>query len=634
VEIRKVALGSKHPEVAESLIDLAEVYSTQRDWTRALELALESEEIAREHLRLTGRSLSEEHALRYAAARRSGLDLALSMAAARRLDPPSLRRVLDSLLRSRAVVLDGIGARHRWATLSDDPRMTDLAEELAAARARLANMTVRGLGELDPETYRALLDDAKASKERAERALAMASVAFAAELERGRLGVDEVAANLSGSSAVVSFALYEDAGSAGGQPTLSYIAFVLQAGKSNPSAISLGPAAELDALVTGWRAEVGGEALANHGARAESEYRKAAARLRESLWDPVASQLVDVGRVFVVPDGALNLVSLVALPSGQTGYLIEEGPLVQYLSAERDLVPREESIAGAAGLLAVGAPDYDASSIFSDGARTGSDAAERTRSVRSGCAGYGALSFEPLPGAAQEAEQVVQLWEDRSSGTRGAGELLYLTGAKASEAAFKEMAPGRRVLHLATHGFFLGNECAPEAGSTRGVGGIAAAGNKRPREDAESSTAPAEISPLLLSGLALAGANHRAEPGDREDGILTAEEIASLDLSGAELAVLSACDTGIGEIRAGEGVFGLRRAMQVAGVRALIMSLWPVDDDSTRLWMEAFYRGLLSGGLDPAQATREAGMAVLETKREASESAHPFYWAAFVAAGR
>jgi CHAT domain-containing protein len=138
----------------------------------------------------------------------------------------------------------------------------------------------------------------------------------------------------------------------------------------------------------------------------------------------------------------------------------------------------------------------------------------------------------------------------------------------------------------------------------------------------------------LLSGLALAGANHRdrAGPGE-EDGVLTAEEIAGLDLTGVEWAVLSACDTGVGAIEAGEGVFGLRRAMQLAGVRTLIMSLWPVDDRSTRQWMNALYGARLVRHLDSAEAVRHAGQSVLAARRAAGESTHPFYWAAFVGAG-
>ena len=157
--------------------------------------------------------------------------------------------------------------------------------------------------------------------------------------------------------------------------------------------------------------------------------------------------------------------------------------------------------------------------------------------------------------------------------TNGGADVL--TGARATETAFKRSAPGKSYLHLATHGFFLGNDCddavytgrGPDG--LRGIGGRTGAKRRRILPD----------NPLLLSGLALAGANQRRPTrADPEDGILTAEEVAALDLDGVEWAVLSACDTGVGGIKAGEGVFGLRRAFRVAGARTIIMSLWAVED--------------------------------------------------------
>ena len=139
---------------------------------------------------------------------------------------------------------------------------------------------------------------------------------------------------------------------------------------------------------------------------------------------------------------------------------------------------------------------------------------------------------------------------------------------------------------------------------------------------------------LLLSGLALSGANRRSSDlTDGDDGILTAEEVAALDLAGVEWAVLSACDTGVGEIRAGEGVFGLRRAFQIAGARSVIMSLWSVEDQSTRSWMKALYEGRFERNRATADAVHEASLTVLRDRRSKGLRTHPFYWAAFVAAG-
>jgi CHAT domain-containing protein len=144
---------------------------------------------------------------------------------------------------------------------------------------------------------------------------------------------------------------------------------------------------------------------------------------------------------------------------------------------------------------------------------------------------------------------------------------------------------------------------------------------------------PVGESPLLLSGLALAGANRRGDAGAQdEDGILTAEEISSLDLSGVDWAVLSACETGVGRIQLGEGVLGLRRAFEVAGAGTLIMSLWRVEDQSAREWMQYLYEGRLEG-MSSAEAVRKAGLTMLKKHRARSRSTSPVSWGAFVAAG-
>jgi len=139
---------------------------------------------------------------------------------------------------------------------------------------------------------------------------------------------------------------------------------------------------------------------------------------------------------------------------------------------------------------------------------------------------------------------------------------------------------------------------------------------------------------MLLSGLVLAGANQRKAARDGEDdGILTAEEISALNLNGVEWAVLSACDTGVGAVRSGEGVFGLRRAFQMAGARTIIMSLWPVEDQAARRWMTTLYEGRFTKGLTTARAVHQANVRMLAERRAKRQSTHPFYWAGFVAAG-
>jgi CHAT domain-containing protein len=232
------------------------------------------------------------------------------------------------------------------------------------------------------------------------------------------------------------------------------------------------------------------------------------------------------------------------------------------------------------------------------------------------------VQFSLLPASLREAREVAGLWQGT---TRDDAPPTLLLGRAANERSFKEQAHSHRVLHLATHGFFLGGACQAAIAGTRSVGGLLRV---------RGQTGGATENPLLLSGLAFAGANRRAasEAGD-EDGILTAEEVAGLNLEGVEWAVLSACDTGLGEIKAGEGVIGLRRAFQIAGARTVIMSLWSVDDQATRLWMRALYEGRLRKHFSTADAMHQASLSVLRARRARGQSTNPFYWAGFVAAG-
>ena len=246
------------------------------------------------------------------------------------------------------------------------------------------------------------------------------------------------------------------------------------------------------------------------------------------------------------------------------------------------------------------------------------------------CPEFQSLNFDPLPASLREVNEVVTLWQAHGARERTASAVAMpspphatvLTGSTASESAFKTEAAGRRLLHLATQASSSVSGCASALGSL---------GSRRWRK---SSTKMRRENPLLSSGLILAGANRRniAPPG-QDDGVLTAEEVAAMNLRGVEWAVLSGCDTGVGEVRAGEGVFGLRRAFQLAGAKTVIMSLWAVEDDATRQWMTALYSGRLLKRLSTADAVREASRAVLRQRRSQGLTTHPFHWAGFVAAG-
>jgi CHAT domain-containing protein len=593
----------------------------------ALDAALRAEEIGRAHLRLTARTLSEREALRYASVRTKGLDVALSLAGR---DPGGMgaagRRAWDALVRSRALVLDEMAARQRTAAGTSDPEVAELEGRLQRARERLAKLVVRGPGGAAPGEHRRAIDRARQEKEDAERALAEKSAAFRQAEAEARLGLEEVAGALAPGSGFVAYVRFDRTPAPVPPGVPSYMAFVMRAGEKEPAVVPLGAAAEIESSISRWKERTAREAVAEDRPSREIEaaYRQAGDLLRQRVWDPVAVHLGSAARVFVVPDGGLNLVDLAALPTGESGYLAETGPLIHYLSAERDLVSSGVERAGGTGILALGGPDFDAGAPVvrrSGGGGAGAPYWQPFRGALPSCGDFASLRFETLRSAPREAEEVAGIWR-RRAGARGVD---ALEGAAASESAFKRLAPGKQVLHLATHGFFLGGRCASAAASSR-AGSLALAGE----EDLEIA---AGESPLLLSGLALAGANRRAAAGPgEEDGILTAEEIAALDLRGVEWAVLSACDTGVGEVTAGEGVLGLRRAFAVAGARTVIMSLWSVDDRTARRWMQVLYEGRWVKGLTTAEAVRAADLELLRARREKHASTHPYYWAGFIAA--
>ncbi len=638
-KLREQSLGPTHPELARSLNSLALTLASLGERSEARELSLRAEGIGAEHLRLSVRTLSERQALAYEGIRASGLDLALSLVA----DGEARDRaeVLDAVIRSRALVFDELAARRRSVHEGGDPESAQLSEHLMAARRRLATLVYRGPSEATPEVYRALLEDAREKKEKAERALAERSAAFRQEQTRSRLGLDDVARSLPPEAALIAFVRYAridlrvpGAGRGPRGPVPSYAAFVLRPGK-DPDFVRLGPARAIESSVTAWRRDVARQAETQDAFGGEHVSRRLGAALRAHVWDPLVPHLRGVREVLVVPDGALHLVSLGSLPIGESRYLVETR-LIHYLSTERDIIP--DSSRRGEGILVVGNPSFDKTSRRHDSAESiavlqkGAEAnGAGLRGLRSACGTFRTLQFPALPASQQEVEEVARLWStparERLRGVGSAavpadsGESRLETREDASREAFEASAPGKRVLHLATHGFFLEGSCES-----------ALQPRSSARHDREEPLTAEN--PLLLSGLAFAGANRRSSAmPDESDGILTAEEIAGIDLEGVDWAVLSACDTGVGEIKVGEGVFGLRRAFQIAGAKTVIMSLWPIEDEATRQWMTTLYSEHFVGGKSTPEAVRAATLEALRNRRAKHQSTHPFYWGAFIAAG-
>jgi CHAT domain-containing protein len=425
------------------------------------------------------------------------------------------------------------------------------------------------------------LQAAEVAAESAERLLAERSREFREELAKQRTGESEIRAALPRDAALVSFVRYLEEPKEAGRPAEARdAAFVLRADEPSPRLVALGPAREIDDAVRAWQSSVSRDPRLQKDPDPLGGYRQVAQRLAARLWNPVALHLHGVARVIVTRDGASQSVSFATLQAQDGDYLVSTGPTISYVGAERDLVSPAANSPSGNSLLAVGDPAFgEASSSF---------ASRRGTSV-----------FDPLPGAREEVTDIAARWP---SGER----LTVLTGEAADEATVTRLAPGSGVLHLATHAYDVGG---PRAGG--------------------------DANPLQYSGLALAGANlteRSSRPGGVDDGILTAEEIALLDLRGVEWAVLSACASGRGTFEPGEGMLGLERSFRMAGARNVIASLWPVEDDATRSWMRELYAARRDGA-PAAEAVRHASRALLDRQRRLGGTTHPYTWGGFIAVG-
>ncbi|MCC7143521.1 MAG: CHAT domain-containing protein [Candidatus Eisenbacteria bacterium] len=571
-------IAPRGPEVATGLLILSRTLTLAgRRSDEALDLALRAEELGREHLRHTARYLSEREALAYSASRQRGIPAALSLLFARPVLAPRADEVADACVRGRALVEDELLRRLRVQIRVGAAEFDSLREAIAELRGR------------EP-----------VAAERLERDLAARVEALGGPRDETPSGLAELRRALPADALLAGFVRFERE-PVGNQPTGPwYAVYTLSAAAPQPVFTPLAPADSVENAIRAWRAEVD---RAPSAKSAELDALQAGLALRRLIWD--RWQRPEGAEVFLVPDGDLLRVNFGALPQdpgadGSIRYLIESAPLLHYLSAERDLFsvgPRTGQEDGP--LLALGAPDFDGQAA-SPAALTGGggpiSAIALARGVEEDCSALRDLRFRPLPAAREELREVESACRSHQI------PIERHDGVRASEAVLVARAVSSSALHLATHAFYY--DCESAAGASN---------------------------PVLRSGIALAGANRRRSgTAPEEDGLLSAAEIGTLDLSRTRSAVLSACGTGLGQIVAGEGVLGLRRAFKVAGVQSLVVSLWPVDDRTTRDWMRFYYREPLA---PPALRVQAAQRSALSERRVQGESTHPFYWGAFIATG-
>jgi CHAT domain-containing protein len=393
-----------------------------------------------------------------------------------------------------------------------------------------------------------------------------------------------------------------------------YLAFILHAGNGESvKMIDLGKADTIDRAIETLKRKI-------TRTKKSEEILKASKQLYHLMFAPLQDKLGNVKELFISPESNLNLIPFEILMRSDDHFLIEDYTF-NYLAAGRDVLGFGQIHEEGGPPLLIGDPDFDLN-IKQIAPETQEANDRRSADLRG-------FHFRRLPWTKAEVETIHSLLGEKQT-------ILY-TGKEATEDVLMQgKAP--QILHLATHGFFLEDldlfSLAPGLFSR----GTVLSFKSNDSDDVfltPSTSLPLGRfeNPLLRSGIALAGANTALDTEGDSIGIVTAEKILGLKLRGTEMVVLSACDTGLGDVQSGEGVFGLRRAFTQAGAKSLVMSLWSVPDKETQELMVQFYKNILSGRMNRCQALRQAVLNQMQIVKERYGFPHPLYWGAFVFMG-
>jgi len=597
LDVNKQALGNDHPEVINSLSMLSDFYFSQGNFTKAYYMAknalLINIKVVQREANLLARS--DRQIFLNSRAYEYDVPYAYSLH-----NPTGANLALFSRL-NRQGLLEDIEKRQAQLSKLPGPQQ-EAAEQLRAINKQISSLS------LSPKQRKAL----KIRQEELEAQL----YRLLPELKPRIVEVQQVAAALPSTGALVEYQRYQPFD--GKKPNSQrwgkprYLALVLKANGS-VAAVDLGPAAVIEERIQ--------QAL-----RATQEQLSDANQLwgqvGKQVLDPLTPALKGVQTLFVSPDGELNRIPFAALPAPGGKALLGDALQLRLLTTGRELLDLAQPHSQAKSpVLVLANPNFD--QLASNAPVTAVRPVDPVESPlgiggQQRSADLGSLRWSALPGTVKEGQAIAAL--------TGA---TLLSGSQASATAIeKQAAP--RILHIASHGYFLANQpTSPLDKRSLSNSGLPPMGSL-PAANLQGE------SPLLRSGIVLAGANQNStatgnSPGDRgDDGYLTALEITQLDWKGTELVVISACESGKGDIQAGEGVYGLKRAIAVAGARSSLLSLWKVDDAATAAFMQSFYEKLKTG-----QGRADALAATQKEFRNHSIPGwrHPYVWAAFQLSG-
>jgi tetratricopeptide (TPR) repeat protein/CHAT domain-containing protein len=632
LEIDEKALGPDHPRVATGdLYCLSGLYFAQGRYDQAERFVQRSLAILRTRFDYSFAYMSEKDRLQFLGTVKSVFTLDFSLALMERGREGAVAgRTYDLLLWQKGLVSTSVATLRAQVAASGDLQAIKIFEDLTAKKSQSSRLVAtRPDGWQDARTR----TDSEAND--LEQQLARRVSSFADQKSLARTTWQDIQKALKPGDAAIEFVRFPLHDGKNETDKVFYIALVLRPGVPQPVLIQLGDAHDLEgAAFSAYRAEVGirkSIAAATASGPSTSPWRS----LYDAMWRPLEASLGDAKRVYVSLDGVLNEIPLGVL-QGADGRRVMEKYDFRVVSSTRDLLRASHRTTSNTAIL-VGNPRFLLSDVEQQTALNrwhGSLNEEQATLVASAGppanpANSGALSRDatergacdpppptggvlcPLPGTAMEVQSIGELLRGKN----------WLVASYQGEQALEEVvktAASPRVLHLATHGFFLSDQ------------------QVKLRESLSGQSAGME-DPMMRSGLFFAGADRtlksEAPIEGIENGVLTAYEATGLNLQGTELVVLSACETGRGQVQNGEGVFGLGRALQEAGAESVLMSLWSVPDRETQELMTQFYKNWLTG-MDKPEALRRAQITERDRVMERYGKDLPYYWGAFILVSR
>jgi len=537
----------------------------------------------------------------------------------------------DVIIRYKGNILDAL-MRERKFTY-DSQEIAQKHNELSEVRKILAATIMRGTDSDDPSTSQDTINTLEKERGRIEEELGRLNADFAEHIGIQKANINSLKAALPGDASVIEFLKTETCDfnlstkESVWTNVYHYVAVILNHRKELQF-INLGDASIIDFAITKFRLSIENHikqqnrdiSIELSSVDTDSGLVDHNKKLYSLLIDPILSAIENSSRLFISPDSELSILPLGALIGEDGNYLMEKYDIT-YVTSSRDIL-RFKHKASYGNIEIFADPDFDC--VPSDTHLWNVEDTSEQNLSRD--IDPGKFHFSRLKNTSEEGAAIAKLFREKNTFVR-----TYHRDKATESAFFSVRSP--HVLHVATHGFFLQDQEVPKdslGGSVmRDIGTVGTGAVFRP--------SPGSLkleNPLLRAGLAFAGANRWAKgeiKEGEEDGIVTAEEISGMELRGTDLVVLSACKTGLGEVRGGQGLMGLQRAFIQAGTKTLITSLWKVPDKETSELMVNFYR-FYADGMPKDKALRRSQLMMIKALREKGRE-HPFYWAGFILTG-